>query len=332
MANWQQTFTEERFALASQRFGINPETVRKIGGFDNLLYGYRSKGRDLVLRVSHSSRRPADQILAELHWVGYLADNGVSVAKPVPSDLGSLIEVLEGDGGYFTLTGFERAPGSHVNARRAEWGPKLFEAWGRLTGEMHALAKTYRVTPGFPVRPDRDEVPVSVESAAAPEAREARRVYEEASEAIGALPQGPEGFGLCHRDLHHGNFFVADGTITAFDFDDCGYDYFIQDIAMPLYYASVFPVPDSPLYVHGEISDFANRFLDHFLKGYGSANRLDGSWLRKLPLFVERRRSELCLILFREWGALPEGDARRQWLDRNLEDIRSGVPCMTLDL
>ncbi|AJY75463.1 phosphotransferase enzyme family protein [Paenibacillus beijingensis] len=332
MDNWQTTFTKERLAAASQRFGINPETARRIGGFENILYGYRSKGRDLVLRVSHSSHRPADQILAELNWVGYLADNGASVAKPVPSDLGSLIEVMEADRGYFTLTGFERAPGGHADARHGEWGTKLFEAWGQLTAEMHALAKTYNVTRGMPVRPDQDTLAFDTESFASPEEWGAWRKYAEVSEAISALPRGREGFGLCHRDLHHGNFFVSDGRITAFDFDDCGYDYFVQDIAMAVYYASVFPVWNGPLYDNDEISAFANRFLQHFMKGYNRAGRLGDEWLRELPLFIERRRSDLCLILFNAWSAESASDARRKWLVHNLAEIRSGVPCMALDV
>jgi len=41
---------------------------------------------------------------------------------------------------------------------------------------------------------------------------------------------------LIHTDVHAGNFFVDDGRITVFDFDDSSYQWFASDIAIALYY------------------------------------------------------------------------------------------------
>jgi Ser/Thr protein kinase RdoA (MazF antagonist) len=56
-----------------------------------------------------------------------------------------------------------------------------------------------------------------------------------------SLPTPVDGYGLLHTDLHHGNFFVDEGRITAFDFDDIGYNWFASDIAVLLLRAISFP-------------------------------------------------------------------------------------------
>jgi len=43
-----------------------------------------------------------------------------------------------------------------------------------------------------------------------------------------------ESYGLVHCDVNPTNFYVNDGQITLFDFDDCAYNWFINDIAVAL--------------------------------------------------------------------------------------------------
>ena len=67
--------------------------------------------------------------------------------------------------------------------------------------------------------------------------------------------------GLIHQDAHGGNFFVDDGRIMLFDFDDCCYGPFAMEIGIVIFYVAV---------LLGEPDDFAAWFVPNFLTGYRS--------------------------------------------------------------
>ncbi len=332
LTNWHQRFNQDSLNQASRAYGVAPETVHHVGGFENLIYGFRRDGRDLILRVTHSSHRSRELIESELHFVGYLAEGGVRAAKPVPSSSGRWTETVEAEDGSFTLACFEQAPGGLVQAGHPAWGSRLFEGWGEITGRMHKLARSYTVPADIARRPDKDILTLDPAYLSDPDIASAYRRYVEADARINALAPEQDGYGLCHRDLHHNNFFVHGETITAFDFDDCGYDYFVQDIAMAVYYASVLGDWSRPEADPKRVSELANRFLDSFMNGYRREYELDGRWLKHLPLFIERRRYDLCMIFLQNAINEPPSTAIREWLDRNLEGIRRDEPCMTLNI
>ena len=75
-----------------------------------------------------------------------------------------------------------------------------------------------------------------------------------------SLPQDSASFGLIHQDAHGGNFLVDDqGQITLFDFDDCLYSWFINDIAMAIFYR---------LLGETDMVGLAHEFLPPFMAGY----------------------------------------------------------------
>lgn len=61
-----------------------------------------------------------------------------------------------------------------------------------------------------------------------------RRVADEAGEVMQTLGTGPEVFGLIHSDLGLGNVLFAGGEARAIDFDDCGFGYWLYDMAATL--------------------------------------------------------------------------------------------------
>ncbi|WP_019535336.1 phosphotransferase enzyme family protein [Paenibacillus ginsengihumi] len=334
MAQWQTALNEQHLAEAAKRYGVAEEDIVKVGGFENLVFRFGYAGIDAILRVSHTSHRSVRQIEAEIDWLLHLAQEGVGVSRPLASAGGNLMETIPHSEGQFILNAFEKAAGEQVHAEHPAWGPALFEEWGRTIGRMHACAKTYTLPKGMARRMREDmDLTLSEDKFASwqPEAIEVYRKYRELESLIRDLPQDEDGYGMCHRDLHHGNFFVSGGRICAFDFDDCGYDYFAHDIAMAVYYASMFPGGGMPESDREKASDSANRFFERFMRGYFLENRLDEAWLRHLPLFMNQRHCELSLILLELWGE--NGTvAERAWIKRNLTAMVSGQPCFELDV
>lgn len=330
MNKWQKQFTLEHLRDAAACYGVHEDDIAKVGGFENLVYAMKYRGHTAILRVTHESHRTERQVQAELNFVHHLAEHQVNVCKPLPSPGGRLLEQLPSEHGTFLLSAFEKAPGGHVNGSHPAWNDSLFEEWGRITALMHAAAVPYTVPAGEPDRETEDE-PAYSPSAEMPE--EGRLLYEafrRYEEQIGSLPRSKESYGICHRDLHHGNFYVDNGVIYAFDFDDCGYDYFVQDIAMAVYYASTFPQWSTPAASREQTTEAARRVFASFMEGYGKVRRIDDYWLKQLPLFIEKRRIDLCMILAEEWRGGSE--AQRHWLCWNIEGIANGTPCMDLDL
>ena len=55
-----------------------------------------------------------------------------------------------------------------------------------------------------------------------------------AKQAMASLGKGPEAYGLIHADLYPENVLFKAGQAYPIDFEDCGYGYWIWDIAVAL--------------------------------------------------------------------------------------------------
>lgn len=319
--------------IAAECFSIEPGSLVKHGGFENVVYTGKRDGKEVILRVSHTDHRSIAVAESELHWVQDLASRGVPVSRPLPSVSGKLLEAIPTDRGQLLLSLWEKAPGRHVNPLDPAWGPALFRHWGEVTGMLHAAAQEYQLPAGMTCRPDMTGLNIHPGDAGPlnPAKEFLFRKYKEVTDHTRGLPRTPGNFGLSHRDLHAWNFFVDDGRITVFDFDDCGYDYFAHDIAMAVYYAVDFMHRTAAASTVDEVSARAERFLEAFLKGYRHHYDLSVEDLSTIPLFAERRRIELTLLTYDPWSHDNARPDQKAWLERNLRDIEGNVPCLRID-
>jgi Ser/Thr protein kinase RdoA (MazF antagonist) len=279
---------------ALARYGVAKENVRLLDGFESFIYEYEKSGQGYILRVSHSLHRTSDHTRGEIEWVNYLADGGVPAARAVPSERGNLVESIDvKDGSHFTAVSFERAPGHHPTKK--DWDSGLPGKMGQIMGRMHALTKDFEPSDDrFRRHAWYDDYPDGIAERYLPpsEAAVGNKLYQ-ILEYLRTLPQDRDSYGLIHVDFHGGNFFVADGRITLFDFDDCQYAWFIYDIAMALFYA----IPH-----HCEKEEdvaWAHDFLNQFLAGYRRENTIDPGWMKQIPYFLKLREIDLYVIIHR---------------------------------
>ena len=87
---------------------------------------------------------------------------------------------------------------------------------------------------------------------------------------------------MVHCDLHRGNFFVENGEITAFDFDDACYQWFSYDIVAPM--NSINNNIDE-----GVFNLEKEKALDLFLSGYKTENTLEKIWIDRIQIFDKYR-------------------------------------------
>lgn len=294
-------FNDEIIKVASDRFGVLFEDVKKVGGFENFIYEFTRDQQDFILRISHSNHRTLEMVEAELDWVDYLAKNGASVSQPIRSINNRLVEKINlEDGSYFLVTAYYKAPGRHV--KKEDVTEELIREYGRVIGKLHRLTKDYQ--PGQSKRIEWDEEGFIVSARSyLPDSEVA--IYDHLMETIDQikkLPQNKECYGLIHTDIHFGNFFINDGNITVFDFDDSAYKWFISDIAIALFYLIANKSDEEKV-------SLTKWFMKHFISGYQVENQLDPFWFEQLPIFLKLREIILYVVIYRseypnfsEWG------------------------------
>ena len=238
IADYFEQHASQILTQACTQYEINPDNLKQRGSFENFVFEYRHNDSERILRLTDSEHRHPDKIYGELEWINYLADGGVSVSRGIESKNGRLVEVIPIDSTssreelYFSAVVFEKAPGAH--AAKEDWTERLFTEWGELTGKMHRLARSYRPSkPEYRRHDWRDDEDLNIAEILPPDHDLVIERFERLITRLRALPMSPDSYGLIHVDFHHWNFFVHQGKITLFDFDDCQYSWFVDDISMP---------------------------------------------------------------------------------------------------
>lgn len=312
-------FNESILHEALRRYGSQPENIVPLDGFENFIYEIQVADRPRILRVAHSLHRTPAMIAGEIDWINYLAERGVSVPRALPSLEGRLVEVIPAaDGSEFSAVSFEKAPGKPPC--RADWENGLAQKVGQLLGRMNALAREYRVSDP---RIRRPEIFADLEGFAArylPAGEEKVIAKFDALLAyLRTLPTTPDVYGLVHQDVHGGNFFVEDGRITLFDFDDCLYGWYAYDIAMAFMYVL-------PLHCSENDREFGRRFLAEFLSGYRMENAIEDEWLAQIPYFLKLREIDLYIAIHRSMDLNNLDPWCADYMRGRKENIENDVP------
>ena len=316
-------FSDRVLREAMHRYAIEDGQIRPLDAFESFIYEFERGPEDYILRISHSLRRSAALIEGEVDWINYLAVGGVSVARAVRSESGELVEAIaDGQGGYFLATAFVKAQGQPPWDL---WTPALYRSYGQLLGSMHHLAQHYQPAEPAWQRPAwDDDIMEFVERYLPAGEAVAKQIYRTVCDHLRTLPRDAASYGLIHQDAHGSNFFVDQvGTITLFDFDECAYSWYVNDIAIALFY-NVMDADDWPA--------FTQEFMTHFLQGYEQAHGLDASWLQEIPHFLKAREIELYAVAHRDFDV---SNIDHEWMARFMRDrkhkIEHDVPTIDFD-
>lgn len=223
----------------------------------------------------------------------------------------------------FFVVAFERAPGS-------SWSEKIsqneeFQRLGQILGKIHCLSKTYVPEALAPkrfvwsanayLRDFSLNVPASQNLV--------HLNFKNLMQRVHQLPRDDQSYGLIHGDFCFGNYAVqSDGTITVFDFDESQYGWFIQEIAVNLFYGVVVPSRDED-----ELA-FTQRYLTNFFEGYDRENTLGRDCLTHLSTFLDLRQAILYSSLYRndnldEWS--------KEFLRRARTNMENQLPLVDMN-
>jgi Ser/Thr protein kinase RdoA (MazF antagonist) len=308
---------------AMHRYGIADAQIRPIDAFESFIYEFKRDSQAYILRISHSLRRSEVLIQGEVDWINYLAEGGVSVAKAIHSENGKLVEAIDNSkDGHFLVTAFVKAQGQPPWDL---WTPALYKTYGQLLGSIHALSKRYQPTESAWKRPEWDDgIMEFVERYLPVSESVAKEKYKFLRHHLHTLPKEKSSYGMIHQDAHGSNFLVDEaGHITIFDFDECVYSWFVNDIAIALFYT----VMDAE-----DWSAFTQEFMMHFLRGYRQNNPLDAKWLKEIPIFLKLREIELYAVMHRDFDVR---NIDNWWCARFMRDrkhkIEHDVPFIDFD-
>ena len=288
-------YDQEVLDTASQFFNIQKDDLQLVPGYEgcaNLVYEYTRDERPCILRISFRPDRTAVQIEAELHFVNYLAENGVRVSQPIPSQNGKLMETITVQEMPLHIVSFIKGKGMRVpdnGYRYREDAPieEYFQNWGQVLGQMHALAKEYQPINARAKRPFWPNLYLERLLIGTGLSEKLPMVHDRIQSLLAeiqSLPKGQDSFGLIHGDFNDGNFTVdyTNGDITVFDFDDCCYFWFIYELAS----AWEGGVGRTMFQELPQRQAFMDHYMEQIMEGYNRKNSLSSEWLARLPLFL----------------------------------------------
>ena len=201
---------------------------------------------------------------------------------------------------------FEEAPGTWVPPER--WTPTLLHTWGRTLGTIHAAARDF--DPPAPVRRFTWEEEHLLARANEYLWDEDDAVREELAllrRHLASLRTTRETFGMTHADFAPQNFRVDEaGGITAFDFGNACWHWFVSDVAISISVLRRRPDRDA---LRGALVD-----------GYRDVMALSEEQEAEIPWFLRLRAVYVVLSRRFAFGRSPTADQRTQ-----MEAFRSRV-------
>lgn len=239
-----------------------------------------------ILRVHRPGYHTREAIESEIAWIRALGDHPhIATAQPIPGANGEIVQTVTDDSMpeprhvvmFSFLRGREPDP-SDLHS---------FEQLGRITARLHDHAQQW-----VPEQPlvrhtwDLDAMffgPAPLwgrwEDGVGVSGRRARTLEKLAAHLqsrIGRYGKDPARFGLIHADLRLANLLLDDGRVQVIDFDDCGFSWFMYDLASALSF-----IEDQP-----QVPDLIRAWL----RGYRELRPLSAEDEDIIPSFIMARR------------------------------------------
>lgn len=249
-----------------------------------------SPGR-YVLRLHQPEYMTSEYIESELEWLSALCEAQIDVPKPHKNNDDDWLTVADG---RYDVPGRRNCTLlSWVEGRNLERGlrPRHFKSLGNVMGRMHNQSMHW-IKPkgfqrphwdweglfgdgfdyGFPAQDAREAIPKKYQSAF-------DGVLNRVEEASQQLGKSNQSYGLIHADL--GNTVFHEGKARPFDFDDCGFSFWVFDLGVVLAHYMIDCEGNSP------------KMREALIEGYQETSDLPESNLEYLNLFIAARLAQL---------------------------------------
>lgn len=199
----------------------------------NHIFRFQHAGLPCFLRLAHAGERHPSSIAAELAFIQHIAQTvtpgGLTVARPIASTHGRLVEEVSSGGRRYYAVVFEGLRGSqHEPDDLDETG---YRAWGHALAQVHLASQTF---PLHPARPTwHDELRAMLRTLP-PEETAVAHVLTAGLRWLETLALADRDYGLIHGDFELDNIVWDNEQPQALDFDDATYAWYAGDFAAAL--------------------------------------------------------------------------------------------------
>ncbi len=239
--------------------------IKLLNYSENATYQIRPAGRaPLVLRINRPGYHPRGHILTELEWVRALCrDTPVKTAAPIAGLDGEFIQHIwhpcVPEPRNCVLMSYLQGTEPDESNRHA-----AFALLGETTARLHLHSASWK--PATAVSRHRWDFDAMLGprplwgkwqdglGMTAAKKRQLSRLVTSLRPKIEAIGESRSRFGLIHADLRTANILVHQGEVAVIDFDDCGFSWFIYDLAAALSFLETHP--DVPAYIDAWLSAY----------------------------------------------------------------------------
>lgn len=254
---------------------------------ENATFLLEAHGRRYALRLHRADYHQRADIESELNWLDALRETGIDVPQAVVDREGQRVQTLmlaEGSVRHAVLFHWVEGemPGTDVD-------PRAFQQLGNITARLHQHSRRWQRPAGFQRIIWDHHTMVSPQShwgdwRDAPNLRvQDHRIVEETIARVGStlaeFGKEPRNYGLIHADLRLTNLLLHKGETRVIDFDDCGFGWYLHDLAAAISFVEHHPR--------------AAEWVDHWIRGYEQVAHITDAEMEKVPTLLIQRRIQL---------------------------------------
>ncbi len=293
-----------------------------------------------VLRLSRPGYHTGEELQAEIIWMLKLQEgfearekkqvfNGItlqrrfdfSMRQPVSGDDGEyLYSVKDQNGCSYYGSIFTYLSGVPLEDIPLREQPIWFERLGEVTALLHKQVRGWKASSKLPrfhwnyetmigenaIWGDWRSVCVAEEAALSKKSIDrlygADRMIYEKLQAYGLTE---DRYGLIHGDLRGANLLIEGDSLKIIDFDDCGYGWYMQDLAASISFI--------------ETEEIIPELIQAWITGYCRQGVLTQADLDMIPTFIMMRRLQLLAWVHSRTNAAPAIAYRERFLEETVE-------------
>lgn len=254
---------------------------------ENATFLLEAAGKRYALRLHRADYHQHADIESELQWLDALRETGIDVPQAVVDREGQRVQTLmleEGAVRYAVLFHWIEGdmPGTDVD-------PRAFQQLGKITARLHQHSRSWQRPAGFQRITWDHHTMVSSQShwgdwRDAPGLRDQDHgMVEETIARVGStmaeFGKEPRNYGLIHADLRLTNLLLYKGETRVIDFDDCGFGWYLHDLAAAISFVEHHPR--------------AAEWVDHWIRGYEQVAHITDAEMERVPALLIQRRIQL---------------------------------------
>ncbi len=244
-------------------------------------------GQRYALRLHRADYHDKADIVSELLWLDALRDSGIEVPEAVCDGQGERVQTISTPDGsvrhvviFYWMAG--EMPTTNVD-------PAAFRALGEVTAGLHQHSRQWQRPEGFRrICWDHDSMVgehghwgrwQDAPRLAASDHPLIFQALDKINHRLTAYGQQQQHYGLIHADLRLTNLLHHQGQTRIIDFDDCGFGWYMHDLAAAISFCEHHPR--------------AADWIDNWLTGYEKSGHISDQDMAILPDLLMQRRLQL---------------------------------------